>query len=172
MYFLIITFGFLLAMRGARPAPLQKPVEGLRRVGREGVDFFLTTSLILTLWVLALAVEKIQAGAREYEVLGLGMAAYLFSRYQKKTDVFFLCVLASAFMISSKQHDLLGEIFLAGGVSAGIALFQVCFLGLRYKLLFSRVPASMKGWPILCLLAGFISLVLWSLPGLVSKVFL
>ncbi|MFH1208890.1 MAG: hypothetical protein V1673_04970 [Candidatus Omnitrophota bacterium] len=45
MYFLIITFGFLLAMRGARHTPLQRPVEGLRRIVREAADLFLTMEL-------------------------------------------------------------------------------------------------------------------------------
>ncbi|MDD5225712.1 MAG: hypothetical protein PHV97_00830 [Candidatus Omnitrophica bacterium] len=130
MYFLIITLGFVLAMRGAKPAPMQNPGEGLRRICREAADFFLTTSLILTLETLAEAFEITQGVAREYTILGLGLAAYLLSRYQKKTDAFFLCILASVFMISSKQNDLEREIFWAGVVSAGIALFQACFLGL------------------------------------------
>ena len=167
MYFLIITFGFLLAMRGARPAPLQRPVEGLKRIGREALDFFLTTSLILALWALVTAFVKIREGAQDYALLGPALAAYLLSLYQKKTNVFFLSVVACLFMIGVKQHDLTQGILLAGVVSVGIALFQVSFLGLRYKLLFSRVPVSMKGWPGLCLLAGFISIVLWSLGGLV-----
>jgi hypothetical protein len=167
MCFLIIPFAFLLAMRGTRPAPLQKPVQGLERVWREAVDFFLTASLVLALWTFAGAVERIPPGVREHAILGFGITAYLVSHYQKKTDVFFLSVLASVFMISSKQHNLSHEILLAGIVSAAIAVFQTCFLGLRYKLLFSNVPPSMKGWPILCLLAGWIALVLRGLGGLV-----
>ncbi|MFH1800641.1 MAG: hypothetical protein ABH891_07365 [Candidatus Omnitrophota bacterium] len=163
MYFLIITFSFLLAMRGARHMPLQRPAEGLRRIVREATDFFLTMSLILALLAVAAAFEEIRTGARDYAILGCGIAAYLLSRHQKKTDVFFLAVTASIFMIGSKQHALLQGILLAGVVSAGTALFQACFLGLRYRLLFSSVPASMKGWPSLCLLAGFISMVLWGL---------
>jgi len=167
VYFLIISFGFLLAMRGARPAPLQKPVEGLKRIGREATDLFLTMSLILALGAFATAFGKSPLIAREYAILGPGLAAYLLSRYQKKTDVFFLAVMAGVFMISSERHGLVQGIFGAGVVSAGIALFQSCFLGLRYKLLFSHMPVSMRGWPNLCLLAGFISLVLWSLGSLV-----
>lgn len=163
MYFLIITFGFLLAMRGARPALLQRPGEGFRRIVREALDLFLTISLILVLLAAAAGLEGLRTGAREYAILGFGIAAYLLSRYQKKTDVFFFFVTASIFMIHSKQCDLPQEILLAGVVSAGTALFQACFLGLRYKLLFSSVPASVKGWPSSCLLAGFISIVLWSL---------
>ena len=167
MYFLIITFGFLLAMRGARPAPLQRPGEGLRRIGREAADFFVTASLILVLWAFAMMFKEIRTSAQEYAILGFGVTAYLLSRYQKKTNVFFLSVLASVFMISSKQHGLWHGVFLAACVSAGIALFQTCFLGLRYKLLFSNVPVSVKGWPSLCLLAGFISIVLWGLRSLI-----
>jgi hypothetical protein len=163
MYFLIITFGFLLAMRGARPAPLQRPGEGLRRVVREAADFFLTMSLVLVLLAFAAGFEEIRTGIREYTILSFGTVAYLLSRYQKKTDVFFLSMVASIFMIHSRQCDLPREILLAGVVSVGIALFQICFLGLRYKLLFSSMPVSMKGWPSLCLLAGFISLALWGL---------
>ncbi len=167
MYFLIIAFGFLLAMRGARFAPLQKPAEGLKRIGREAADLFLSMSLILVLWALATAFEKIQAGAQAYAILGLGITAYLLSHYQKKTDVFFLSVVAGVFMISLKGDNLLQRVFLAGVVSAGIALFQACFLGLRYKLLFSQVPTFVRGWPSLCLLAGFVSLVLWGLGKMV-----
>ena len=167
MYFLIISFGFLLAMRGARPTPLQRPGEGFRRIGREATDFFLITSLVLTLLAVAATVEKTQFFVNEYKILILGIAAFMLSRLQKKNDVFFLSVVASVFMINSKQHDLWQGIFLTGAVSMGIALFQACFLGLRYKLLFSHVPPSMKGWPILCLLAGFISIALWGLRGLV-----
>lgn len=167
MYFLIITSGLLLAMRGARPAFLQRPLEGLKKIGSDALDLFLTASLILALGSFAGAFEMIQTGARDYAILGGGLAAYLLSRYQKKPDVFSLVALAIVFMIRSKPSVLAQEIFLAGVVSSGIAIFQACFLGLRHKLLFSRVPASMKGWPILCLLAGSISVALWSLKDLV-----
>lgn len=163
MFFLIITFGFMLALRGAKPAPLQKPVVGLVRTWREALDLLLTISLILIMWAGAMELEKIQAAVREYAILIFGISAYLLSRSQKKTDVFFLAVIAIVFKISSEQADLVHGLFLACAVSGGIALFQTCFLGLRYKLLFSRVPASMKGWPVLCLLAAFIALVLKSL---------
>jgi hypothetical protein len=167
MYFLIIPFGFLLAMRGARPAPLQKPLEGLNRTWREGADFFLTLVLVLALWALATAFWEIRAGAQGYGILGPGIVAYLLSRYQRKTDTFFLAVLASFFWIHSRQIDLMHGLSLAWAVSMGIALFQTCFLGLRYQLLFSRLPAAMKGWPALCLLAGFIALVLGGVGRLV-----
>ena len=167
MYFLIITLGFLLAMRGTRPALLQKPNEGLARVWCEAADLLLTTSLILTLWTAALAFEKTRFFAQEYAILGFGVLAYLLSRYQKKADVFFLVVLSIVFMVSLRQTGLFHGFYLATVISAGIAVFQTCFLGLRYRLLFSNVPEPMKGWPSLCLLAGLISLVLWSFGRLV-----
>ena len=125
MYFLIIPFGFLMAMRGARSAPLQEPGKGLRNIIREATDFFLTASLILALWEVAIAYGANHAIVREYALLGFGITAYFFSRYQKKTDVFFLSLLAGVFMISSQQSGFfLREVYLAGIVSAGIALFQ------------------------------------------------
>ncbi len=153
-------------MRGARPASLQRPVEGIVRIWREAGDLLLTTGLILTLWEAALTFAETRLLAREYTVLGFGIAAYLFSRYQKKNDVFFLAVMAIVFWISLRQTDLLHGLSLAWAVSMGIALFQTCFLGLRYKLLFSNLPLSMKGWPALCLLVALVALVLRSLGGL------
>jgi hypothetical protein len=134
---------------------------------RDVADFFLTGSLILSLGALLTAFEKTQVLVGEYTILGLGLAAFLLSRYQKKTDVFFLAVFASVFMVSSEQHGFSKSLLQILAVSAGIGLFQACFLGARHKLLFSNVPASMKGWPILCLLAGFISVVFWSFRSLV-----
>jgi len=166
MYFLIITFGFLLAMRGARPTPLQRPGEGLKRICLEAGDLLLTAGAALAFWAVAIAFEKTRLLAQEYAILGFGVAAYLLSRYQKKSDVFFLAATTIAFLIYSKQPDIRQELLLAWVISAGIAIFQTCFLGLRYKLLFSNMPASVKGWPSLCLLAGFISVVLWRLGKL------
>ena len=167
MYFLIIAFGFLLALRGAKHAPLQKPGEGFLRIWREGADFFLTVGLLITFWTAFATFEKTQAFVWEYTILGLGIVAYGLSQYQKKTDVFFLSATVIAFAVILKQNSLLRGLSLAWAVSVGIALFQTCFLGFRYKLLFSRVPDPMKGWPILCLLAGFISIALWGIGRLV-----
>ena len=115
MYFLIIAFGFMLAMRSTRPAPLQRPVEGLVRTWREAADLLLTLSLMLALWTAAITFEKTQGIAREYSLLGFGIIAYLLTRYQKKTDVFFLAALAIVFMIHSRQTDLWHGLSLADG---------------------------------------------------------
>lgn len=167
MYFLIIAFGFILALRGARPSSPQRPGEGFARVWREVVDFFLTASLALALLSASASFEATRLITKEYAVLGLGLTAYLLSLYQKKTDVFFLAVTATAFMIYSRQEDLLSRLSITWAVSAGFGIFQTGLLGLRYRLLFSRVPVSVKGWPQLCLLAGFLSVILWSAGRLV-----
>jgi len=154
-------------MRGARPAPLQRPGEGLARIWCEAGDLFFTAALTLTLLVFAAAFDKTRLFAQDYAILSSGIIVYGLSRYQKKPDVFFLAVLAIVFMISSRKNDLFHGLSLVWAVSVGIVFFQTCFLGLRHKLLFSRLPVSMKGWPSLCLLAGFIALVLRSLGRLV-----
>jgi hypothetical protein len=163
MYFWIIAFGFLLAVRGARPSPLQKPLEGLKQISHENKDLFFTMGLILALWAFASEFEMSQGSVRGNAILTTGLAAYLLSRYQKKGEVFFLSAFTGAFMISQKQSDLFQGLIWAGAVSSGIVLFQAGFLGLRHRLLFSRVPSSMKGWPALCLLAGAISIALGGL---------
>ncbi len=167
MYSLIIAFGFLLAMRGAKPASLHRPAEGLLRIWREASDLLLTVDLALMLLAISLLFRGTRPFAQEYAVLGAGLIVYGASRFQKKTDVFFLSAAAITFVIYSRQYDPLHGLAMAGSVSVGIGLFQTCFWGLRYRLLFSRVPASMEGWPVLCLLAGFISIALWGFGRLI-----
>ncbi len=167
MYSLIIALGFILALRGGRPAPLERPLEGLARVWLDAADLFLTTGLILALEAMALALDGSREFAREYALLGFGLGAYLLSRYQKKTDAFFLAAAVIVFTIHERQNDLLSALSLAWVTSAGIGIFQTGFLGLRYRLLFSRVPVSARGWPALCLLAGCLSAVLWSAGRLI-----
>ena len=167
MYPTIIALSFIMALRGTRPAALQRPLEGLRRVWRDAIDLFLTLSLILVLAAGAAALYSTRVTGVEYEFLGFSAAAYLLSRYQKKTDIFFLVATLIAFTIHGKKSDLLSGLSLAWAVSVCSGFFQTGLLGLRYRLLFSGVPASMRGWPMLCLLAGFLSVVLWSVAKLV-----
>lgn len=168
MSFLIIAFGFLLALRGMRPASLQKPFEGLVCLWREAADLFLTVLLILAMEAFALAAGGSWGLVQDYAVLVSGLVAWLLSRYQKKTDVFFLAVVGILFMIRMKNADLFLGFSLAWALVMGIALFQTFFLGLRHRLLFARLPGSMKGWPLLCLLAASLSMLL---GGVVSVVF-
>jgi len=167
MYSLIILAGFLLAMRGARPAPLQKPGQGLLRIWREAADLLLTVDLALMLLAALLLFKETRPFAQEYGLLSAGLIVYLTARYQRKTDVFLLSAIVIIFWIYTKQYDPIHGLAMAGTVSVGIGLFQTCFLGLRYRLLFSRLPVSMKGWPVLSLLAGSISIALWGLGRLI-----
>ncbi len=167
MYPTIIALSFIMALRGTRPAALQRPLEGLRRVWREAIDLLLTLSLILVLAAWASALDSTRANGVEYEFLGFAAVAYLLSRYQKKSDIFFLVATLIAFAIHGKKSDLLASLSLAWAVSVCSGFFQTGLLGLRYRLLFSGVPASIRGWPILCFLAGFLSVILWSAARLV-----
>ena len=157
MYFLIIAFGLILALRGAKPASLQKPAAGLTRIGRETLDLFLTVALGLTLLACWKQFEPARVFIESNAVLVAGILALLFSRLQKKSDVFFLVAALLLFLIQARQSDLCRGLFLAGSTALGIALFQSGLLGLRHRLLLSRVPAPFKGWPALCLLAAGLS---------------
>lgn len=152
------TLGFMLTVRGATQAPLQRPLEGLARIWREAVDLMATLSLILALRTAVMASELTQVAAAEYGILGAGVIAYLLSRYQKKPDLFFLTVAALAFAAQPDRAGLGSALGTASALIAGMAFFQSFFLGLRYQSLFSRVPHPFKGWPALCLLAAFIAL--------------
>lgn len=166
IWMLMISLGFLLAVRGSKEGALQRPAEGLSRIWREAADLLATIALIVTVeaWVSAA-----QGGAlvtRDYAVLLPGLMAYLLARYQKKTDVFFLAATVVAFMVRSCQRDLAHGLSLAWAIAFGVAVFQTGLLGLRYRLLFVRMPTSVKGWPSLCLLAAFLALVLGAAAGM------
>ena len=117
--------------------------------------------MIAALFAFAASFDSCRNFVREYAVLLTGLMAYLLTRCQKKSDFFFLFVAVAACPIFPGREDLLSGLSRAWALSAGIALFQTGFLGLRYKLLFSRVPEPVKGWPVFCVLAAFVSLALW-----------
>lgn len=162
-YALVIIAGFLFAIRGSRQAFSQRPVPSFFRIWREATDLFLTLGLMAAFFVLAVSFAGCRGFVREYAVLLTGVTAYLLTRYQKKSDFSFLFVTALASLPLSFREDLFYSLSWAWAVSVGVALFQTGFLGLRYKLLFSRVPEAVKGWPVFCLLASFVSLALWGI---------
>ena len=156
----IALFGFILSMRAARSGSVRRPEEGLRQIALGALDLFLSMSLAIMLGAALVAFGSVRSWAQEYEMLIQGGVLYFLSHYQKKPAAFFLVSLSLAFLVGSRQSDPLREMALALAVSAGVMVFQVFFLGLRYRILFSRVPVSMKGWPLLCLLASLIALIL------------
>ncbi len=168
MLLVILSFGFLLALRGTRALSLQRPVEGLIRIWREAADLFVTAALVVTLEALLAATQEAAWVARDYAVLISGVAAFLLARYQKKTDAFFLTAFVLAFLGRSLAPGLLAGCSWLGTVVFGIAAFQTGLLGLRYRLLFSGVPAQVKGWPVLCLLAALLALVFGAACGMLS----
>lgn len=166
-YSLIIAFGLLFAIRGVKSLTLQYPEKTLPEVWRQAVDFCLTLWFILLYFEAMLNIVLIRAWVQDHALILIGFLAYVFSKYQKKSDIFFLSISVLIFLIHREQANLPQGLFMATVVSVGIALFRTCFLGLRYKLLFSKVPKSMRGWPILFLLASFLSLALWKIGALV-----
>ncbi|HNX69196.1 MAG TPA: hypothetical protein PLL75_02365 [Candidatus Omnitrophota bacterium] len=162
---MITVFGFLLAIRGQKSALLARHRPDFFGVWREALDRFLTAGILLALYALALAFDATRPLARENGILFFGVFGYVLSRYQGKTDIFFLTAALLAFLVSQHSADLrqgLGEVFV---IVAGIGGFQAALLGLRYRLFFSKVPASVRGWPVICLLASFVSLALWAIAA-------
>lgn len=167
IYLLIIVFGFLFALRGAKNLSLQRPTENFPTICRHMVDLFFALSFLVLSFMAAMRCSIIRDLVRDYNFLFFGILALVFSKGFKKTDVFFLCSSVLAFLICEQQKDLVGRFSLVWAVSVGTALFRTFFLGLRYKILFSAVPEPVKGWPILCLLVSFLSLALWGIGRLI-----
>lgn len=161
MHALIVLMGFLFAIRGARGMSFQRPVTSFWRIWREAADLLLTWGLLTGIFLMAVGFDPLRSFARQYVLLFLGFGAYLLARHQHKTDFFFLSVTILSFLGLRTSGDYIFNLSWAWAVSFGAALFQTCILGLRYKLLFSRVPGLMKGWPLICLLGAFISLAFW-----------
>lgn len=156
---LVAGLGFLLAVRGKKNVSLQKRHPDLSGACRETVDLSLTMSLMFVLYEWGAGFQGAQGFIREFSFLFLGLAGYGLSQYQKKTDLFFLTACALVFYINAGDQDFYKKLLWLWTVGAGIGFFQACFLGLQYKLLFSRVPHSVQGWPVFCLLAAAIALV-------------
>ena len=162
-YTLVIMFGFLWTLRGSRYAFSQKPIPSFFWIWREATDLFLTLALIAALFALASSFDGCRGFVQEYPILLTGAAAYLLARYQRKPDLFFLLATVASGTAFSAGTGMFYNLSWAWAVSFGIALFQTCFLGLRHKLLFSNVPEAVRGWPVFCLLASFVSLALWGI---------
>lgn len=157
---LIMTFGLLLAVRGQQNAFSQRRHPNFLRVWSETIDFSLSISLLLALYAGALSFPNAQSPVQSYSLLFFGLLSFCLSRYQKKTDIFFFSITVIGFFISLVSSHFFQGLSFAWAVGIGIGFFRMCFLGLQYKLLFSRVPGSTQGWITLFLLAAVLSLIL------------
>ena len=166
-YLLILTAGFLFAIRGSRQVFLQRPFPSLFGIWREATVLFLTLALLAAFFALAASVAAWRSFVQDHDLLFAGAAAFLLTRYHGKSDFFFLMVTVLAVSGFSSGEDFFYNLSWAWAAGAGIALFQTGFLGLKHKLLFSNVPEPLKGWPVFCLLAAFVSLLLWEFAGCV-----
>lgn len=163
IFSILIFFAFLFAIRGKKQGPFELRQPKMMGVWREAVDLFLTLALMLVFYTGMAAVEKVGVLVQDGSLLFFGLSGYALSKYQRKTDVFFLSVTAMAFFINQISAGLFHGLSLAWIVGVGAGFFQAGFWGMRHRLLFSRIPESVKGWPALCLLASFISLALWGI---------
>ncbi|MBU9888344.1 MAG: hypothetical protein KTQ49_00560 [Candidatus Omnitrophica bacterium] len=156
----ILIVGFLLAIRGSQQSFSRQPVPSFFRIWREATDLFLTLGLVASLFAAASSYEEAAALIQRNSFLGVGVTVYLLTRYQKKTDTFFIVATLLAIPGVTVREGPLYALSWAWAASVGVALFQTAFLGLRHKLLFSDVPGPVRGWPLMCLLASFICLLL------------
>lgn len=159
----IIAFGFLFSIRETKDLLLKKPIDNLLQIVRDTIRFWMALCFIVMFFEAAATFPATRAWIENDHLLLMGALAYLLSKLLKKTDVFFLSLTTAAFFILSEQGSEWKSFLSVCQIAFGIGFFQICFLGMRYRLLFSKVPMAMKGWPLLCLLAFFISLTFWGL---------
>lgn len=168
-YWIITGFGFLFSLRTARTGTAEKKTDlFLRSLACDALDLCLSLLLLVTLYDLGQIWGGTLMGPQDMGFLAIWAAAFLIGRYQKKQELFFisLAVIASLIVSATRQWSVQLELILV--LVFGIFAFQVAFKGLKHALLFSRVPESMKGWPVLCLLAFCVTVVL---GGFISLIF-
>jgi hypothetical protein len=158
-FWIVMAFGFLFSLRAVRAGAGEKRT-GLSQgaLWHDAADLAVSLLFLVVLYDLGAAWEKAAAWLPDFGFLGLWGGAYLIGRYQKKPDIFFVSLAVFAYAIVTAF--LRTEIHIALALPLGIFIFQVFFKGLKYALLFSRVPEPVKGWPILCLTAFCITVIL------------
>lgn len=159
--FLMIAFGVLLSIRESRSLWIKKPAQSLSHIWQSMGEFFLALSFMTIFFTAPTIFSQTPWLVQKDSLVLIGVLSYAFSNLYKKGDVFFLVLTLAVFLVLLQQDDLSGRLLLCLKLYLGIGFFQTCFLGLRHRLLFSNLPVSMQGWPVLCLLASFISLVMW-----------
>ncbi|HQB93721.1 MAG TPA: hypothetical protein PK997_00765 [Candidatus Omnitrophota bacterium] len=160
--------GFLFAVRGRHAfLPRESVSPELSGVWREMLDLFLTVALSLTIFNALLLWDRTAVAVRGADFLVLWCFAFLAGRYQKKDGVFHLTAAVIALAVLEAK-DLALQLSLAGAVVGGLFLFLTAFAGLRYAVRFSKIPETVRGWPLLCLLAFCIMTIL---GGILSYIF-
>lgn len=160
-YWVITGFGFLFSLRAVRARAGEKRTDlSLRNLWRDALDLFVSLLFLVTLYDAGMAWERSAYWFREYDVMIFWIAAYLTGKYQKKSELFFLSLAVVAFMIVAFPQPWGAQFFLCMAVTVGIFIFQALFKGLKYALIFTRTPETMKGWPVLCLLAFCLTIIL------------
>lgn len=160
-FWIVAAFGFLFSLRVARAGKNeQKTSLSPAGLWRDAIDLVLSLFLVVVLYDLSASWEKAAAWLPDFGFLGLWGAAYFIGRYQKKPDLFFISLAILACVIVTVSRRVENHFTLAIGLTLGIFVFQFMFKGLKYALLFSRLPPPVKGWPVLCLVAFCITVIL------------
>ncbi|HPW76681.1 MAG TPA: hypothetical protein PLK73_01935 [Candidatus Omnitrophota bacterium] len=151
----IAIFGFLLSIRGE-----QKRGFSLVAIWRETLDLFLTQILAVTLYHSFLRWSTATSVIEEFGFLILWTLIYLIAKYQKKPDLFLITAVLITHAVVQVCEGWLIQSSLLLVIASGLFIFQAAVKGLRRAILFSGIPPAMKGWPVLCLIAFCISVVM------------
>jgi len=167
-YWVIIAFGLLFSLRAVRTRGDEKRAGlFLQGLWRDALDLFLSILLLVTLYDLGAAWGKFSGDFRDLDFLILGAAAYFVGSYQKRSELFSFSCAALAYAVGAAYQDWPAQCALALALVSGIFAFQMFFKGMKYAIQFTNVPGTMKGWPVLCLIAFCIAVVLSGIATLV-----
>jgi electron transport complex protein RnfA len=123
-----------------------------------GLGFMQTISFILVIAALVQMVEIIlkKVSPALYQALGVFLPLITTN----------CTILGVAIMVIQKDFNLLQSVVFAFSTAIGFALAMVLFAGIREQLVFSKIPAGMKGTPIALLVAGLLAMAFMGFSGI------
>ena len=160
-YWVITGFGFLFSLRAVRARADEKRTSlSAHGLWRETLDLIFSLLLLVSLYDVGASWSLLGAKIQEMGFLILWTAAYFLGKYQKKQDLFFICLAVLSYSVVAIYQQWSVQLSLVLVLACGLFLFQLAMKGLKYAVLFSRISNRMKGWPVLCLLAFCVAVAL------------
>ncbi len=164
---IVFAFAFLFLLRGGYRLAAENPQKTAALLIKKNTDLFFTTLVAAAVFDVLKIAGEIYAWLLSVEIFLPFIVIYVLASYQKKSALFFLISAGLFFYGAKSESDFLIQIVLVFLSIFFMTVFQIVFIGLKYRLLFLSIPKRSDGWPALCLLAAGIAVVFESLRQLI-----